>query len=75
MAKKPANMLMGMKEIANYTGRDRATVMKWIKSENFPAAKVDGRWESNTDLIDDYQRRRIEQAVNGMPGVPAGAAR
>ena len=37
------NMLLGMKAIADYTGRDRATIMKWIEGENFPAAKVDGR--------------------------------
>lgn len=59
------NMLLGMKAIADFTGRDRATIMKWIEKENFPAAKVDGRWESNTNLIEDYQRRRIERAVNG----------
>ena len=54
-----------MKEIAAYTGRDRATIMKWINDENFPAIKVDGRWESNTDLIDTYRQQRIERAVNG----------
>lgn len=59
------NMLLGMKAIADYTGRDRATIMKWIEGENFPAAKVDGRWESHTELIDNYQRRRIELAVSG----------
>ena len=65
MTKKTTNTLLGMKEIAAYTGRDRATIMKWINDENFPAIKVDGRWESNTDLIDTYRQQRIERAVNG----------
>lgn len=62
--KKSTNMLMGMKEIAEYTGRNRAVVIKWIENDNFPAIKIDGRWESNTDLIEEYHRHRIERVVN-----------
>lgn len=64
MLKKSTKMLIGMNEIAEYTGRNWAIVIKWIENDNFPAVKIDGRWESNTDLIDEYQRRRIERAVN-----------
>ena len=63
--KKPVNTLLTMQEITAYTGRNRATVKRWIAEENFPAVKIDGRWESNTELIDEYQRRRIERAVSG----------
>lgn len=61
--KKAITTLLGMKEIMDYTGRNRIIVMKWIENDNFPAVKVDGRWESDTDLIDEYRRRRIERLV------------
>lgn len=63
--KKPATALLTMQEITEYTGRNRATIKRWIREDNFPAVKIDGRWESNTDLIDEFRRRRIERAVNG----------
>jgi predicted transcriptional regulator len=63
--KKPATALLTMREITEYTGRNRATIKRWIREDNFPAVKIDGRWESNTDLIDEFRHRRIERAVNG----------
>ena len=63
--KKPATALLTMQEITEYTGRNRATIKRWIKEDNFPAVKIDGRWESNTDLIGEFRRRRIERSVNG----------
>lgn len=54
--------LVGIIKIAEYTGRGKGTIKKRIKDENFPALKVDGRWESNTVLIDEYEQRRIAQA-------------
>jgi len=53
-------MLVTMDEIEAYVGRNRRTIYKWIAKENFPAVMVDGRWESHTDLIDAFRKRRIE---------------
>jgi hypothetical protein len=60
MAVKPGKILVTMGEIEAYTGRPGNTIKRWVKENNFPAIKIDGRWESNTDLIDNFQRRRIE---------------
>jgi len=66
MVKKSTTRLLGMKEIAEYTGRSPKIVIKWSENDNFPAVKIDGQWESNTDLIDGYQLRRIERAVQSQ---------
>lgn len=52
-------MLITMDEISKYVGRNERTIRKWVKAENFPAVKVDGRWESNTILIDRFRQQRI----------------
>lgn len=57
---KASKILTTMSEIETYTGRPGKTIKQWVEKFNFPAAKIDGRWESNTDLIDDFQKRRIE---------------
>lgn len=49
-----------MSEIVAYAGRSANTIKVWIREQNFPAVKIDGRWESNTELIDNFQRIRIE---------------
>ncbi len=56
-------ILVGMKDICNYAGRSKCTIRKWTEEENFPAVVIDGRWESNTTLIDAWQQRRIERLV------------
>lgn len=56
-------MLYGMDAIEDYVGRNKQTVRKWIERDNFPAVKVDGRWESNTLLIDEFRKQRIKRAV------------
>lgn len=53
--------LVTMDEIEQYTGRNRKVIKQWVKEQNFPAAKIDGRWESHTDLIDIHCKRRIEE--------------
>ncbi len=63
-----------MQEITAYSGRNKATVKRWIAEENFPAVKIDGRWESNTELIDEYRCRRINKAVRGQEAVDTSAA-
>lgn len=61
--KKNEKMLLTMDEICTYAGRNKRTIKRLIKEEGFPAIKTDGRWESNTDLIDSYQRERIRNGV------------
>ena len=56
-------ILVGMKEIEQYVGRPGNTIKLWIRDNNFPAVKINGRWESNTELIDTYRRRRIESMI------------
>jgi hypothetical protein len=51
--------LTGRKEILVYTRRSWEIVWKWIKKEDFPARKLDGVWESSTDLIDEWKRGKI----------------
>ena len=61
MATNTGKILVTMNEIEKYTGRPGNTIKKWVRENNFPAVFVDGRWESNTELIDSWQRRRIEK--------------
>ena len=51
--------LTGRKEILEYARRSWQTVERWIKEEEFPARKLDGVWESSTDLIDEWKREKI----------------
>jgi hypothetical protein len=51
--------LTGKKEIMLYTRRSWVTIHGWIKNSNFPARKLDGVWESATDLIDDWKKSQI----------------
>ncbi len=51
--------LTGRKEILQYTRRSWQTVKHWINEEEFPACKLDGVWESSTDLIDDWKKDKI----------------
>lgn len=59
--KKSGKILITLEEIAIYSSCSKNTILKRVEDDNFPATKVDGRWESNTDLIDSWQRRRIEK--------------
>ena len=51
--------LTGTKEIHDYVRRSWETIERWIKEEGFPAKKLDGVWESSTDLIDEWKREKI----------------
>jgi hypothetical protein len=67
-AKKQSTRLVGMDAIEDYAERNRKTIKKWIVEDHFPAVLVDGRWESNTELIDQYFRRKIEAVLpQGTP--------
>ena len=51
--KQSGKILVTLEEIASYSGRSKTTVLKWGEDNNFPATKVDGRWE-----MGDGSRRR-----------------
>ena len=57
--------LTGKKNICNFLGRSWDTVERWIREKEFPACKIDGVWESDSELITNWRRRQI----NGR-GVP-----
>lgn len=52
--------LSGMTEICNYCRRSESTLLLWIRNMDFPAVKIGGLWESNTELIDQWFKQMIE---------------
>jgi hypothetical protein len=57
--KNGETILTGRKRISTFVGRSWATIHKWIKKDNFPATKIDGVWESDTNLIYRWRQQRI----------------
>lgn len=55
--------LTGKKEIVRHTGRSWQIVRKWIEHRGFPAVKVDGRWESDAQMIIEWRRKQIAEKV------------
>lgn len=51
--------LTGKKDISKYAKRSWQTILLWIKHERFPACKIYGIWESDTDLIDAWKKSKI----------------
>ena len=56
--------LSGMKQICEYINRSECTVLTLVRTEGFPAKKIGGIWESDTQLIDDWRRENIVNGVN-----------
>jgi hypothetical protein len=52
--------LVGKKEITAYVRRSWMTIRKWIMEDSFPARKIDGVWESDTSLVDDWKKAKIK---------------
>jgi len=52
--------LLGMKQITDYVSRSEVTVLKLHREYGFPAVKIGGTWESDTELIDKWRRTIIE---------------
>jgi hypothetical protein len=55
--------LSGMKEICDYYKRSEPTILKLIRDEGFPAIKIAGAWESDTDFIDRWRRKQIAKSL------------
>ena len=51
--------LTGMAEIAAYMRRSEATVLTWIRTLDFPARKIGGMWESDTELADQWRIKQV----------------
>jgi hypothetical protein len=51
--------LHGMKAIGAYMGKSESTILKYIKHEGLPAAKIGGEWVSDEGRIDDWRLSRI----------------
>ena len=52
-----------MKEIARYVSRSESTILKWIRCYGFPACKVTGSWESDTEMIDEWRQKQIRKGI------------
>ncbi len=51
-----------MKAICRYMNRSEASVLVLIRDYSFPAKKIAGIWESDTDLADRWRVRQINGA-------------
>lgn len=60
---RPMTALIGMKEICKYCQRSEPTILMLIRTQAFPADKFSGVWESDTELIDDWRREKIRNAM------------
>lgn len=61
--------LTGKKAIRQYARRSWETLERWINERGYPVRKIDGVWESDTRLIDEWRMNQI------MGGVENGAVR
>jgi hypothetical protein len=55
--------LSGMKQIRDYFNRSEATILQLIRQDEFPARKIAGIWESDTEEIDTWRKRQIRGAA------------
>jgi hypothetical protein len=61
MQKRGQTILTGKKMICAYMGRSWRMIQKWIEERSFPARKIDGVWESDTDLIIRWRKKEIQK--------------
>ena len=52
--------LSGMKDICKHCNRSEATILAWIRTRDFPAVKITGSWESDTEAIDEWRKQQID---------------
>lgn len=48
-------------EIADYARYSWEKIERLIEKYNFPARKVLGEWKSHTDLIDEWNRKVVQE--------------
>lgn len=49
--------LSSQKEIEQYTGLSLET----CRAEGYPLTKIGGRWQTHSDLIDDFIKERVKK--------------
>ena len=54
-------VLVGRAAISDFVGRGWRVISKWIKHRGFPAVKLNSRWESNTELIQQWRLDQIKR--------------
>ncbi len=54
--------LQGMKEICTYMQKSESTVLRYIKTLDFPANKINGEWVSDVAMIVSWRRGLIAGA-------------
>jgi len=52
-------VLIGKKEIEKFTQRNWRVIKLLIETKGFPAVKLGGRWESDTELIRQWRKKQI----------------
>ncbi len=59
-----------MKSICQYMNRSESSVLVLIRDYGFPARKIGGIWESDTELADAWRREQISpsQSPQNSPG-------
>ena len=55
--------LSGMKAICGYMGRSESTMLAIIRDLDFPAKKICGVWESDTELADKWRLGQITEVA------------
>jgi len=58
--------LSGMKQITRFCNRSEATILAWIRERDFPACKITGSWESDTELIDQWRKKQIDDKLGSQ---------
>ena len=53
-------ILSGRKEIEKFVDRPWNVIRKWINERGFPAAMIDGRWESDAEEIIAWRKKQIK---------------
>ena len=57
--REKARPLQGMKALCTYMGKSESTVLKYIRNEGLPAAKIGGEWVSDEGRVDAWRMSRI----------------
>ena len=55
--------LSGMKNICSYMGRSESTMLAIIRDLDFPAKKILGVWESDTELVDKWRVSLVSGSI------------
>ena len=62
--------LSGMKEICRHCNRSEATILSWVRLQAFTAVKITGGWESDTEKIDVWRKKQIDDAIRSTKNRP-----